>query len=212
MEGKVIQIPSASGRVSLRAVTGHFATNHSHVNYYIDMTDIKSNQRVAEEIGKMLAQQYATTTEVHTIVCLDGTQMIGAFLAQELAKGSYRGLNVGEAIYVLTPELNSLGQMMFRDNVKQVIQNRNVILLMASVTTGVTVQQGEECISYYGGNLSGASAIFSALDRAGNMAVHSLFHLHDLPDYESYLSAECPACRRGEKLDAIINGFGYFEM
>lgn len=212
MEDKVIFIPSSSRRFSLRAERGHFATNHSHVNYYLDMTDIKSNQRVAEEVAEVLARQYTASTEVDTIVCLDGTEIIGAFLAQELAKGGSRGLNQGETIYVLTPELNALGQMMFRDNVRPVIKDKNIILLMASVTTGVTVQKGAECISYYGGNLRGASAIFSARNRIDDVEVHSLFHVNDLPGYESRSSGQCSMCSRGEKLDAIINGFGYFKV
>ncbi|MGN1008973.1 MAG: orotate phosphoribosyltransferase, partial [Butyricicoccus sp.] len=197
---------------SLKAVPGHFATNHSHVNYYIDMTDIKSNQRVAEEIAKMLVPQYSSSTEIRAILCLDGTEMIGGFLAQQLSKSSYRGVNHGEAIYVLTPEFNKVGQMMFRDNFRPVINHQNVILLMASVTTGMTVQQGAECISYYGGNLCGVSAIFSALDRVNDIRINSLYHINDLPGYDSYPSSKCPFCRRGDKLDAIINGFGYFKI
>ena len=212
MEEKVIYIPSASKQVSLRVLEGHFATNHSHVNYYLDMTDIKSNQRVAEEVARALAHPYTATTEVNTIVCLDGTEIIGAFLARELAKSGYRGVNQRETIYVLTPELNALGQMMFRDNVKPILKGGNAILLMASVTTGITVQQGAECITYYGGHLRGASAIFSARDRVGDIAVNALFRMHDLHGYESHGSAECPACARGEELDAIINGFGYFKV
>ncbi len=212
MERKAIYIPSSSGKVSLKAVPGHFATNHSHVNFYIDMTDIKSNQRVAEEIAKMLVPQYSSSTEIRAILCLDGTEMIGGFLAQQLSKSSYRGVNHGEAIYVLTPEFNKVGQMMFRDNFRPVINHQNVILLMASVTTGMTVQQGAECIRYYGGNLCGVSAIFSALDRVDNIRINSLYHINDLPGYDSYPSSQCPVCRRGEKLDAIINGFGYFKL
>ena len=212
MEGQAIYIPSTSKRGYLRAVKGHFATNHSHVNYYLDMTDIKSNQRVAEEIAGLLAQQYTAATEVDTIVCLDGMQIVGAFLAQALSKGGYRGLNRGHAIYVLTPELNALGQMMFRDNVKPVIDDKSVIMLMASVTTGVTIQQGAECISYYGGKLRGVSAIFSVHDDVDNFAVHALFHANDIHGYESHSSAECPLCKRGDKLDAMINGFGYFKL
>ena len=212
MERKAIYIPSSSGKVSLKAVPGHFATNRSHVNFYIDMTDIKSNQRVAEEIAKMLVPQYSSSTEIRAILCLDGTEMIGGFLAQQLSKSSYRGVNHGEAIYVLTPEFNKVGQMMFRDNFRPVINRQNVILLMASVTTGMTVQQGAECIRYYGGNLCGVSAIFSALDRVDNIRINSLYHINDLPGYDSYPSSQCPVCRRGEKLDAIINGFGYFKL
>ena len=213
MEKKTpILIPSSTGKVSLKAVHGHFSTSHSHVNFYIDMTDIKSNARVAEEIAKMLAHQYSSSTEVKAILCLDGTVPIGGFLAQELSKGNIRGVNRGEPIYVLTPEYNSAGQMMFRDNYTSIINNQNIILLMASVTTGMTVQQGAECISYYGGRLRGISAIFSALDKVDDMPIHSLYHINDLPGYSSHPASQCPACRRGEKLDAIINGFGYFKI
>ena len=102
--------------------------------------------------------------------------------------------------------------MMFRDNYTSIINNQNIILLMASVTTGMTVQQGAECISYYGGRLRGISAIFSALDKVDDMPIHSLYHINDLPGYSSHPASQCPACRRGEKLDAIINGFGYFKI
>ena len=212
MERKAIYIPSSSGKVSLKAIPGHFATNHSHVNYYIDMTDIKSNQSVAEKIAKMLAQQYTSSTQIRAILCLDGTEVIGGFLAQQLSRTSYRGVNHGEAIYVLTPEYNSAGQLMFRDNFRPILKNENILLLMASVTTGLTVQQGAECIAYYGGRLCGVSAIFSALDRVDDVHIHSLYHVNDLPGYDSHISSQCPACRRGEKLEAIINGFGYFKL
>ena len=203
MERKVIKLPSASGQITLTAISGHFATNHSHVNYYIDMTDIKTNHRVAMEIAKMLAHQYSSSTVVNAIVCLDGTQMIGGFLAQQLSQSGFRSLNSGESIQVARPDSHSFGQR---------IQGHSVMLLMSSVTTGLTVAQGAECIEYYGGYLCGVSAIFSALDRVDDIGIHSLFHINDLPDYESHPSNECPACRRGEHVEAIINGFGYFKI
>ena len=212
MERRSLYLPSSPGRISLKVTPGHFATNHSHVNYYIDMTEIKSNQRVAEESASLLAQQYASLTEVHAILCLDGTEVIGGFLAQQLSKTNYRSVNHGEAIYVLTPEFNAVGRMMLRDSFRPILNNQNILLLMASVTTGMTVQQGADCIHYYGGNLCGVSAIFSALDRVNDVQIHSLYHINDLPGYESQASAQCPACRRGEKLEAIINGFGYFRL
>ena len=101
---------------------------------------------------------------------------------------------------------------MFRDNFRPILKNENILLLMASVTTGLTVQQGAECIAYYGGRLCGVSAIFSALDRVDDVHIHSLYHVNDLPGYDSHISSQCPACRRGEKLEAIINGFGYFKL
>ena len=32
------KLPVVHGKVPLRYARGHFATNHSHINYYIDIT------------------------------------------------------------------------------------------------------------------------------------------------------------------------------
>lgn len=40
------------------------------------------------------------------------------------------------------------------------IQGKNVVLLMASVTTGLSLNKGIEAIQYYGGILRGVTAIF----------------------------------------------------
>lgn len=35
-------LPVTHGNVPLRVARGHFATNHSHINYYIDITQQKT--------------------------------------------------------------------------------------------------------------------------------------------------------------------------
>lgn len=86
MEHRPIKLYSGSHTVPLKVLPGHFATNHSHVNFYIDITTLKTRVSEAEEVARTLAGQYMMNTIVDTIVCLDGTQVIGAFLAQELTK------------------------------------------------------------------------------------------------------------------------------
>ena len=45
MESRVIRIPSkVNSNVVLRVIPGHFATTHSHINYYVDMTFLKSRK------------------------------------------------------------------------------------------------------------------------------------------------------------------------
>lgn len=100
---------------------------------------------------------------IDTIVCLDGCEVIGAFLASELSRAGVLSTNAHKTIYVVTPEFNSNGQMIFRDNLKPEIYGKNVLLLLASATTGKTVRNSIECIEYYGGILQGISAIFSAV-------------------------------------------------
>ena len=44
--------------VVLRYIPGHFVTPNSHVNYYMDLTDMKSRQREARATGEELAEMY----------------------------------------------------------------------------------------------------------------------------------------------------------
>ena len=51
MELKYEKIYAPGTDVGLKVTKGHFATNHAHTNYYIDLTTIKS--RVSEAQEKM---------------------------------------------------------------------------------------------------------------------------------------------------------------
>ncbi|MDE5966139.1 MAG: hypothetical protein K2G89_04840 [Lachnospiraceae bacterium] len=49
MEKKAIKVVSReSSKLELKVIPGHFATNHSHINHYIDMTTIKCRQVAAQ--------------------------------------------------------------------------------------------------------------------------------------------------------------------
>ena len=48
--------------VVLRYIPGHFITPNSHVNYYMDLTDMKARQREARATGEELAQHYMITS------------------------------------------------------------------------------------------------------------------------------------------------------
>ena len=72
-----------NSKVSIGVIPGHYATNHSHVNYYVAMTSIKTSMKMANEAAKELAATYAST-HVDTIIFLEGTEILGAFLAQSL--------------------------------------------------------------------------------------------------------------------------------
>ena len=142
MESRTVKLYNKNTTVPLKVVRGHFATNHSHVNYYIDMTTLKTRVSEAEAVAATLAGQYVANSIVDTIVCLDGTQVIGAFMAQELTRAGYGSINAHGTIYVVTPEYDSSNQMMlFRDNLRPMIENKHVIVLMASVTTGITIRR-----------------------------------------------------------------------
>ena len=199
----------STSHVPLKVTPGHFATNHAHVNYYLDTTTIKARQAEAQEAAKALVGAYVYNTVVDTIVCLDGMQVVGAYLAEELTSAGVMSKNAHQTIYVVAPEFNSNSQMIFRDNVQPMISGKNILLLMAVVTTGKTISKGIECIQYYGGILQGISAIFTDRDTVDGVRINSVYSKQDLPEYQAYDFRECPYCRNKTKLDALVNSFGY---
>ncbi len=196
----------------LRISKGHFATSHSHINYYIDVTAQKSRLSEAKAVADELLTYYNSSTIVDTILCLDGTEVIGTCLAEALTRADYTNLNAHQTIYVLTPEHTTGSQLIFRDNTAPMITGKHVLVLAASVTTGYTAEAACEAINYYGGTVVGISAIFSTQETCGGYAVHSVFNPHDLPEYASYNSNNCPMCKEGKKLDALVNSHGYSKL
>jgi orotate phosphoribosyltransferase len=206
---EITNLPVKRGNVPLRVARGHFATNHSHINYYIDITYPKTRLSEAQEVAKQMVATFINDTPVDTILCLDGTSVIGACLAQELTKSGFRTINAHQSIYVIEPEYNSNSQMIFRDNIQSMVRNKNVLILMASCTTGYTANKGIEAVSYYGGEVVGVAALYSMVDEINGLPVRSVFNVKDIPDYESYDYKDCPYCKRGRKLDALVNSHGY---
>ena len=206
------KLPISHGNVPLRIARGHFATNHSHINYYIDVTFQKTRLSEARDVARYLVRNFKNTTLVDTILCLDGTAVLGACVASELTKAGFRTLNQHNSIYVIEPEYNASNQMIFRENIKPMIRGKNVLVLMSSVTTGVTAKQSFEAIGYYGGMVVGVAAIYRAVDTVGEFPVRSIYSLADLPDYATYDYRDCPYCKAGKKLDALVNSFGYSEL
>ena len=197
------------GNVPLRVARGHFATSHSHINYYIDITFHKTRVSEAKASAQELVSHFINNTPVDTILCLDGTAVLGAFVAEELSKTGFRTINQHQTVYVLEPETSSGGQMIFRDNIQPMIHSKHILVLMASVSTGNTARQAMDAIRYYGGEVAGVAAIYRFVDQIDGYPVRSIYSIKDLPDYQSYDYRECPFCKKGQKLDALINSHGY---
>jgi orotate phosphoribosyltransferase len=209
MAVKQMEYLNPRNSLKLRVSKGHFATSHSHINYYVDLTFTKHRLSEAREAARTLAMQYKSSTMIDTILCLDGTEVVGACMASELTKSGFSSINTHNTIYVVTPEHTTGSQLIFRDNILPMIKGKHVLILAASITTGYTVQGGIEAIQYYGGSVAGISAIFSCLDKCFGYPVSCVFSPEGvLTDYESHVSHECPLCKAGEKVDAIVNTYG----
>lgn len=92
------------------------------------------------------------------------------------------------------------------------LAGKNVILLTSTVTTGLTVNKAIESIQYYGGILHVISAVFSSLDEVDGIPVKAVFGVKDVPDYQYTDYRDCPICKAGRKLDALINPYGYSKL
>lgn len=210
---ETIKIQSKQYRnVMLKAIPGHFVTPNSHVNYFLDMTTIKSRLSEASAVAKALSEQITATTVVDTIVCIDGCEIIGAFLAEDLTRAGVYSMNSHNTIYIVTPEYVNSGQLVFRENMVPMIRDKNILLLMASATTGQTIVKAAQALGYYGAKISGISAVFSAANSVMGIPIQSLFTITDIPDYKTYNPEGCALCRDEKKIDAFANGFGYSKI
>lgn len=209
MEPNFFQLPVCVGDVTLRVAKGHFATRHSHINYCIDVTAQKASLTEATAVAQQLAERYLAGTPIDAILCLDGTRVIGACLGRQLTRTDSPSVNAGHESYILRAERDGCDRILFRDNARHMVEGKNVLILMTSVTTGKTAAAGMESVRRYGGQVAGIAAIYSSLREMEGVPVSALFDLSDLPDYASHDPEQCPLCRRGVPLDAEVNSFGY---
>lgn len=193
----------------LRVVPGHFVTPNAHTNYYMEMTQILRRQSEAKAVAKAMSEFYTNSTIVDTILCLDGMDVIGAYLADELTRAGILSTNAHKTMYIISPEFDSSGQMFFRENMETWIRNKNILILLPTASTGSSITKAAQTVLYYGGKVSGVSAIFSAVNSIDGYPIFSLFKTSDLPDYHVYKHKDCPLCKAGVKVDAIVSGKGY---
>lgn len=205
---ETFKIGTKSPDLYLNYNKGHFVTNHSHSNYYIDITTQKSCLSEAKAVAKALLPTYKMSIMVDTILCLDGMEVIGTCLAEMLTRSDYSSVNSNKDISILAPEYTTGNQLIFRDNNVSMINGKNVLILAANVVTGYTSLTAIEAINYYGGRVAGIASVFAAVSECGGVAVTSAFDTADLPDYSSTTAMECPMCKRKERIDALINNFG----
>lgn len=197
---------TANKDVSIKVISGHFATRHSHVNYCVDMTKIKSQLDSAKAAARLLAASFLSAP-VDTIITLDRMKMVGAFMAEFISQ-SY--VNYQKDIAVITPEIAN-DRLLLRDNFLPYIKDKRIVLLTASATTGKDVRSVVEGIRYYGGEPVGAATVFGG-EFECDVPVYKIFGMESIPDYRSYAPADCPMCKSGVKVDAVVNSYGYSKI
>ena len=206
------KVKTKGNNLILRVAKGHFATGRSHSNFFIDVTVQKSRLSEATALAKEIAAYYNKNTIIDTILCLDEMQVVGTCLAEELTREDFMNMNAHQTIYIVTPEPTSGNQLLFRDSHVPMISGKHVLILAASVNTGYTAKAAAEAVSYYGGHVVGIASIFATADEFMGYPVSSVFNPNDIDDYQIHPSHTCPLCRNGQKIDALVNSFGFSKL
>lgn len=198
-----------NNKVSVRAIPGHFVTQHSHVNYCIDMTRLKTEANAAKSAAQLFAESFSDVV-IDTVITLEHTKMIGAFLAETLATSA--GINMNQEIAVISPEFTADDKLILRDNLIPYVKSRRILVLAATATTGMTALDAIRGIRYYGGDPVAVATVFGGKFEIPGVPVVRLVSVEELPAYGSYSAAECPMCKRGERIDALVNAYGYSKI
>ena len=205
-----VKLKTKKENLFLRAAKGHFATNERHCNYYIDVVAQKSRLSEAQAVAEELTSYFYRNTVVDTILCIDGMEVVGTCIADKLTRESYSSINTHNSIYVIEPEPTNTSQLLFRDNIVPMIRGKHVVIVAASYNSGKTVKAAIDAVNYYGGRVSCVCAIFSTVEKTtDDIPVYSCFDPGFLGDFNHYKSHECPLCKDGVPIDALINGYGY---
>ena len=80
------------------------------------------------------------------------------------------------------------------------------------MSTGKTVKKCSQGLTYYNGKLVAVSAIFSAVSEYEGIDINYIFSDKDISDYKTMSVDECELCKAGQKVDAIVNSFGYSKI
>ncbi len=232
MENAIKIYAKDNDKLALKVTRGHFSSDRFHVNYYIDMSSLKMRQSSAVAVAKAMVKKYvnrvelsksfgvseemlqyskafATKRTIDTVICMDGCEVIGAYVAQELSSMGFSTTNAHKTSYIITPEFDSAGQMVVRENIKPMLKDKHVLVVLATAMSGHTIEKSLRCIESYGGIVEGISVIFGVVNEIEGHPVNAVFSVEDIPDFRLSDPKDCPDCKNHVKMDAIINSYGY---
>jgi orotate phosphoribosyltransferase len=194
--------------ITMRVIPGHFTTSSSHLSHFLDVSILKSSSAAAREAAKELSMPYLSSTRVDTIVCMERTEVIGAYLAEKLKESGVSAIHGGD-IHVITPINNSLGSLSFQTSMVPLLAGKDVLLLTTSISSGRTLNGALDCLTYYRTRIAGISSLFMVADVETEFPVNALFTSSLVPGYKTYSSRNCEMCRAGIPLDALVSSEGF---
>ena len=106
-------------------------------------------------------------------------------------------------------QLSADGHTVYGTVRRDVEQLPGVHYLRTDVRDTASVKAAVEAIRYYGGIPVGICAIFACEEECEGFPIVSIFNPQNvLTDYQSTDSHDCPLCKAGVRLDALVNAHG----
>ncbi|MBR2874343.1 MAG: orotate phosphoribosyltransferase, partial [Clostridia bacterium] len=93
---RTFTLSSKKNHLEIKITKGHFATSHSHTNYYIDVITQKTNLKAAKATAEELLTYFKSTLEIDTILCLDNMEVVGTFISSMLTSREFININSGK--------------------------------------------------------------------------------------------------------------------
>lgn len=232
---KCIKIQSKSyPELELKVIPGHFMSEKFHQNYYIDMSSLKMRQIEAKKVAHVMAEKYIekldvddklssmvetfflnmaiSSKKIDTIVCLDGCEIIGAYLADELREVGVMTSNEHGGFNIISPEFDHTGGMIINDSIKDMTIDKNVLIVSGCAITGRTIGKIIQTISTFHANITGVSVIFGNIETVLDYHVYKAFGKDDFPDFMLFSPDQCEICKAGIKVDGFIYADGLEEI
>ncbi len=225
-------IPSAYNKdLKLEVYKGHFASDRFHSNYYIDLTTMKVQLAKAKMTAEAMADKYvhrvktkvsrfgmeymagmssnlASAAPIDTIICMDGCEVLGAYVADDLSNYGVSTNNEFGTYNIITPDFDDSGAMIVTDDIQSMLKSKNILILLATAMQGKTLGRVLSTVTEYGGRIIGISVIFSMVDSLDGYPVNAVFSKEDLPDFELASDKECSFCDKKVPVDGIITRYG----
>lgn len=232
---KSIKIQSKSyPELELKVIPGHFMSEKFHQNYYIDMSALKMRQTEAKIVAHVMAEKYIekldvddklsslvepsllnmaiSSKKIDTIICLDGCEIIGAYLAEELRNVGVLTSNEHGCFNIISPEFDHTGGMIINDSIKNMIIDKNVLIVSGCAITGHTIEKIIQTICTFHGYITGVSVIFGNIETVLDYHVYQVFSKKDFPDFMLFSPDQCEICKAGVKVDGFIYSYGFEEI
>lgn len=169
---------------------------------------MKSRTAEAQNIAHELAANYEVSTPVDTIICMDGLEVIGAYLSEELTKaGIFPWMLIRRSTWLLLnpaipDRLSSVIIFSQWSRAKctdpQWFDYHRLYFVQSNREHSVLRRHYQRYRSH----------IQQSRQRGFSPCIF-YFNTKDIPDYHSYSSTKCPMCQRQQKIDAIVSSYGY---